>query len=222
MEFGKAFSFPFEDQDWIKKIGIGALIMLIPLVGGFIVAGWGLEVTRRVIRREAQPLPDWTDFGKFLVDGLKVMVIGLVYALPIILFSICSQTPLIFMGNGGDDTIATIYSLVMVCFGCLVFIYALFLGLVMPAAVANFAATDQLGAAFRFGEVFGLVRAAPGPYVLVLLGSFLAGIIAMLGSIACGIGALLTAAYAMAINGHLQGQAYNAAMAAKGMQVEAY
>ena len=28
MDFGKAFSFVFEDEDWIKKIGVGGLISL--------------------------------------------------------------------------------------------------------------------------------------------------------------------------------------------------
>ena len=220
MEFGKAFSFPFEDQDWIKKVGIAALVMLIPIVGGIAVAGWGFEVTRRVIRRDPQPLPDWSDFVTYLVNGLKVVVVGLAYALPIILVSACSQGIFYAAGQGGDDTMMSIATVVMICFSCLMILYGIFMGLVMPAALGNFAATDQLGAAFRFGEVFGLVRAAPGPYVLVLLGAFLAGIIAMLGSIACGIGALLTSAYAMAINGHLQGQAYNEASALRGAKAE--
>jgi len=41
MDFGKAFSFVFEDEDWIKKIGVGGLISLIPVIGVFLVLGWG-------------------------------------------------------------------------------------------------------------------------------------------------------------------------------------
>jgi hypothetical protein len=66
---------------------------------------------------------------------------------------------------------------------------------------------------FRVGEVFGLVRAAPVAYLLVLVGGIIAGIISGLGSIACGIGVLLTAPYGLAINGHFMGQAYKQAMA---------
>jgi hypothetical protein len=84
---------------------------------------------------------------------------------------------------------------------------------VLPAAIGNFAATGQLGAAFRFNEVFGLVRAAPGAYFMVFLGSIVASIIAGLGLIACIIGVLFTAAYAYMINAHLWGQAYKAAKA---------
>jgi hypothetical protein len=44
MEFGKAFSFPFEDQDWVKKLGIAGLLMIIPIIGWLAVAGWGIEM----------------------------------------------------------------------------------------------------------------------------------------------------------------------------------
>jgi hypothetical protein len=219
MDFGKAFTYVFDDQDWIKKVGIGALLMLIPLLGQIMVGGYALEATKRVIRREERPLPDWTDFGSYIVMGLQVMVIGFVYALPIILISACSQG-LVFAGQeGGDDTLMSVAAIVSVCFGCLSLLYGVLIGLMVPAAMGNFAASEQFGAAFRFGEVFGLVKAAPGAYVLVLLGSFLAGLVSMLGLILCFIGVVLTVAYAMLISAHLQGQAYNAAIEAKAMQV---
>lgn len=216
MDFGKAFTFPFDDQEWLKKVGIAGLILLIPVIGGLVIAGYGAEITKRVIRRHPEPLPDWNDFMGYLVKGLQVFVIGFVYALPIILIQACSQTAL-FMGTESyDDTVMTIVTIVTVCFGCVTFLYALAMGMVLPAAIGNFLHKDQLGAAFRFGEVFGLVRAAPGAFALALLGSFLAGIIGSLGTIACVIGALFTAAYAGMINGHLQGQAYLAGLEASG------
>lgn len=219
MEFGKAFSYVFEDPDWLKKIGIAALVSLIPLVGQIIALGWSLEVTRRLIRREPALLPDWSDFGGHLIRGLQVFVIGLVYALPVILVSACQQTIPLLMGNNSDDTVTSIILVLSICFSCVILIYSIFLGLVLPAAIGNFAATDQLGAGFRFGEVFGLVRAAPAAYVIVLLASIVSGIVASLGIILCFIGVFLTSAYAYTVNAHFIGQAYNQAMTAKGMQV---
>ena len=63
---------------------------------------------------------------------------------------------------------------------------------------------------------FALIRAAPGAYLIVLLGGMAAGFIAPLGSIACGVGALLTSAYALLINAHLLGQAYRSAVETMG------
>ncbi len=51
MDFGKAFTYAFEDQDWLKKLGIGGLLLLIPIFGILAVMGWTVEITRRVIHR---------------------------------------------------------------------------------------------------------------------------------------------------------------------------
>ncbi len=214
MNIGKAFVFPTEDQDWLRKVGIAALVMLIPLVGSFALAGWGLEVTRRVIRREPQPLPDWTDFGGYIVGGLQVAVIGFAYVLPIFLIVACSQGLLFSLTDSDNDTITSIVTLISICLSCIVFLFVIFMMFFVPAAIGKFADTGQMSAAFRFGEIFGLVRAAPAAYLLVLLGNLIAGILASLGVIACIIGVFFTSAYAAAINGHLQGQAYLLASAA--------
>jgi hypothetical protein len=178
-----------------------------------VVLGWGIDITRRVIRKDPTPLPAFDNFGGFLVDGLKVAVITFVYLLPIIIVQACNQGITIGLPEMINDssTVGTITMVTLACFGCLTLLYAIFMGFLLPAALGNFAATDQMGAAFKFGKVFGLVRAAPVPYLLVLLGAAVSGFIAMLGVIACAIGVLFTAVYAQAINAHLQGQAYLAA-----------
>jgi len=212
MDFGKAFSFPFEDQDWIKKLGIIALLSIIPVFGTFVLMGWALEVTRRVIQRDPQPLPDASDFGKYFMNGLKVFVIALVYALPIILLASCGGIGSIALGQEGGDNASSFAGLLYVCLSCLFLPYTILLGLVFPAAIGRFAATGEMGTAFRFGEVFGLVRKAPSAYIMVLLVSMLVGLISsMLGSVLCLIGLLFTTAYAAVINAHMQGQAYNQA-----------
>jgi hypothetical protein len=99
---------------------------------------------------------------------LKAFVIGLVYAIPIILVGACQGLIPALAGNG-DDTVNSIITVVTVCFSCVIFIYAIFLALVLPAAYGKFAASEELGAAFRFSEVVGLVRAAPSAYLIVVL-----------------------------------------------------
>ncbi len=222
MNFGQAFTYVFEDPDWAKKVLIPALIALIPLVGQIFLLGWSLDIARRVIQQNPRPLPD-LDFGRQFVDGLKGLVIGLVYAIPIIIFTIpiiIASTTISSAGTISPDqtptTATTIVSLVSVCCGGIIFLYSILMAFVLPAAYGNFAATGQLGSAFRFSEVIGLVRAAPGAYLLVLLGLIVSGFIGGLGTIACGIGVVVTTAYAMAINGHLYGQAYNEATRNKG------
>ncbi len=43
MDFAKPFTFVFEDQNWLSKIALVAVISLIPVVGVLVLLGWGLE-----------------------------------------------------------------------------------------------------------------------------------------------------------------------------------
>lgn len=222
MDFGKAFTFPFDDQDWIKKLGIAALLMLIPIAGFILVGGWMLELMRRVIQGDGRPMPDWDDFGGYFMKGLQVMVVGIVYGLPVILVNICQQAISLGFTSGdsslgGDETMATVFVVLSICFGCFSFIYGILMGIVIPAALGKLAVTGQIGAAFRFSEIFNMIRATPGPFILAMLGSFLASIVGSLGVILCVIGVLATLAYAYAVTGHLYAQAYKAGSQVSGM-----
>jgi hypothetical protein len=206
MDFGKAFTFVFDDEDWLKKIGLGGLLSLIPLLGIFLVLGWGFEVTRRVISGEAEVLPDWNDFGGYLTRGFLVFLVAFIYLLPVILIQSCTSLPYLY--DSVDDAYYAIVSVITFCFGCLTFLYSLVAYLILPAAFGKYAVTDQLADAFKLGEIFTLVKDNLGSYALVLLGGIIASIVASLGTIACVIGVLFTTVYSMAINGHLWGQAY--------------
>jgi len=46
MDIGKTFTYVFEDEDWVKKVLIGGVINLIPIVGFFFTAGYMLEMGR--------------------------------------------------------------------------------------------------------------------------------------------------------------------------------
>ena len=205
MDFGLSFSFPFQDEDWIKKIVLTAVISIIPLIGQFALMGWMVELTRRVIRGDAEPLPDWADFGGILVLGLKMFVIGFVYSLPLILIVLPMG---IFSSFIDNDSAAAIYSFVMMCFSCFAMIYGLALAFFFPAAVGELAVTDNLGEAINPTNIIAHIRAAPNAYLLAFLGTIVAGFLAGFGIILCFIGIIFTAVYAYAVQGHLYGQAY--------------
>jgi hypothetical protein len=208
MEFGKSFAYIFEEDDWIVKILLAAVIAFIPIIGPLAVAGWGVEITKRAIRKDPEQLPDWGDFLNYLIKGLVVILIGFVYMLPVILVQVCGNSIFFFGQESGEDGLMIIGNILMACFGCLSLIYAIFVVFFIAAAIGRFADTGEVGSAFQFGKVFATVKAAPAAYLMVLLGSFLTGMIAFVGLIACIVGVFFTIAYANAINAHLMGQAY--------------
>jgi hypothetical protein len=215
MDIGKSFGYVFDDDRWITKILIAAAILalgilfswmlLIPLIlAGFLLGGYGIEITRRVLQGSTPVLPEWDNWGDLLVDGLKAWVIGLIYALPMIIVSVCLSIPI---GIASEDAqeVSSVFSAFM---SCLNFLWGIVMGLLLPAAIASFVAEGEVSAAFRFGDVFNLVRHNFGTYVLVLVIGWVASIIGGLGLLACGVGFLVTAPYAGWITAHLRGQAY--------------
>ena len=205
MDFGLSFSFPFQDEEWVKKIVLTAVISLIPIIGQLALIGWLVELTRRVIRGDTEPLPDWADFGGILVLGLKMFAIGFVYALPLMFATIPMA---IFDSLIDSDSAATLYTIVTLCFSCFALIYGLALAFFFPAAVGELAATDNLGAAINPMNIIAHLRAAPSAYLLAFLGTIVAGFLSGFGIILCFVGVIFTTVYAYAVQGHLYGQAY--------------
>jgi len=208
MDFGLAFTYVFQDKDWVKKILFGAVAALIVVIGWIPLLGWLIEIARRVIRQDPEPLAGWTDLGKLFTLGLKGwLIIILVSLLPGIL-----AIPFVFLGSmNNSDTIYTIYS---VCYGCFSILYGIIIALAIPASLGILADTDQLGSALNPSKIISIIKAAPAAYIFALLGTFVASIISELGVILCAVGLFATMAYAYAIMGHLFGQAYRQASGA--------
>jgi hypothetical protein len=223
MDIGKAFTFVFQDKDWIPKvlIGIGILVaglvlswLVVPaIVAGLLLGGYSLEITRRVIRGHDEVLPAWEDWGQLIIDGLQVALIGIVYALPIIILAIFVSVPMEIIADygatrSGLSFLETMSAFVSVALSCVNLLWAIAMSLVLPAAIGRFAAEGELASAFRFGEIIALVRDNLATYVITAVMVWATGIMAGLGLLLCLIGVFFTAVYAELVTGHLYGQAY--------------
>lgn len=209
MDLAKSFSFVFEDENWVAKIIIGGIIAIIPIIGWFLVMGYMVGIARNVIRNNPRPLPEWSDFGQLIVDGLYAFVIGFVYMLPLIIVACIFYAPaaLLFSGDNGD--MGTVGTLISCCFSIFAVLYSLLAGwFFIPSALGHYADTNELGAALRFNEVLGLSRANPGAFLIALLVSVLASFLAGFGILLCCIGVLFTTFYSQLVTGHIYGQAY--------------
>jgi hypothetical protein len=113
-----------------------------------------------------------------------------------------------------DSDLAGVFAVLSFCTGCISFFYSIFLGLVLPAGFGILADSDNLEEAINPSKILELLRSAPGPYVITLLGAIIASIVASFGLVFCFIGVFFTMAYSVAFQGHLIGQAYNEANSA--------
>jgi hypothetical protein len=154
MDFGlildDAFAFTkqgvFENTDrWLKLI-LAILCLGIPL-NGYVMR----------IYRAIQPAPDVDTWGSLFVDGLKLMLLGLVYAIPIfVLYAIIYGS--IFMavlsGNSAHIDSAEIagwtpnIGLVL-----LMFLVEIAVGLIVPVASIILARTNSFSEALNIGAI---------------------------------------------------------------------
>lgn len=214
MQFGKALSFVFNDPDWIKKVGIAALVFFVPAVGGILVLGWALEIASRVISGSNDPLPDWSNIGEHLKRGFFATVVSVAYSLPLIILMSCfygiTIAATIAASEGNNSNADSIMTMMGLCMSCAYVIIGIPTGFFSLAALGNLAAANgELGAGFRFNEIMGLLRAAPGAYAIAVFGgAIIASVLVPLGMLVCFVGMFFTAAYAAAVTYHLVGQAY--------------
>jgi hypothetical protein len=123
MDIGSAFTFMFDDEDWIKKLAIGggALLLGIIIVPIFAVNGYMLQTVKDVRDGRPTPLPEWNELGTLITKGLIVSVIGLIYSIPALIFFCLTFGALAMTGNLESDTsgILIISSYILMCFGIL-------------------------------------------------------------------------------------------------------
>ena len=205
MNFGNAFSFIFDDANWFKKIIIPTLVGLIPVIGQMVIGGYIIRTIRNVANKDPYPLPEM-DFGEDLRLGFGWVVVGLVYSIPMAIVGAIMSLVTQSLEQNAENPILIIASIGL---GLMMGVWGLIMAFFLPAAQANYAVKDKIGAAFNLKEVFGMIFRNPVAWLLVLVGTFLSGLIAPLGIIACGVGVLLTTMYASLVNAHLSGQAYS-------------
>lgn len=147
-QIGDAFAFPFRDPDRISKFLIGALMVLPSsgLRGLLFLLGYSVPISQRVMRKDRNPLPDWSDSGALFVIGFKYVVLYVVYLLPIIAIVLI----LFFLGIiaaliEGEGTGVSLLLLFYVVLFFATVPYAIAPAIFTPLITIRFAERDEIG-----------------------------------------------------------------------------
>ena len=206
MDVGKSLRFVFEDKEWLSKILIGSLILLVsvpltPVLVGFlglaIVTGYSLDVLRNVRVGSVRPLPEWRDrWGEWLVEGLKLLLVLLIWSLPLIVLNVFSGLG-DYMTGQGSGLLSLFGGLMLAGTSLLMLLWGLVVALVTPAIYLRLAETREMGSGFQFNAIYVWTRDHLGDVViavilstLLTLGLVLVG--GVIGILLCGIGLILT------------------------------
>jgi hypothetical protein len=222
MDIGRAVQHPLQDQAWPSKLGIGALIALVPILN-FALFGYCVDHLKNTANGRELPLPTWDGLGEKFMDGLKLFVINFILALPLVvlscLFSLATGG-IAAMSGGSEDlqgAAAAGIGVIGLALACVALIYGLILAYITPAILIQYAKARDIGACLRIGELLGITRLNSGNYVmifLVLIGMSILlslvvgvlGIIPCLGWILALIVSLLLTPYFAVLIGNLCGQ----------------
>lgn len=154
---------PLQDREWLKKIGIGALIGFIPILNlsllGYLLE-WIMITSREPENAEFSALPEWKGFGRLLANGLIVFVIILGYSL----------VPVILLGIGRTMVISGwIYSVLGYLFKFLAGLGSVLMSFILPIVLINFAHDGKIEAAYDIKSIVNKIAVVFPEYLLVYL-----------------------------------------------------
>jgi hypothetical protein len=156
MDFGKTIGDSFEYAKeglvgkWVNWLLLIISCIIFPLILGYIVR----------IFRGSQKAPELNEWGSMFIDGIKLFIVVLIYAIPLIIvafvvFGIAIFTGIFSLTDLGQGNPAAIMGLIMTSiFGAIILaILSIIIGLILATAIVRFARMDSFGEAFNFTAI---------------------------------------------------------------------
>ena len=155
---------------WDKWVLLIISCIIFPLFMGY---------TMRIYRGE-NPAPALDDWGGMFIDGIKLLVVGVIYALPVLFleFVLLGSATIAMVssvrtsaGPSFIDPGAVIGLLLAILFGAMIVVIALIIiGLIAATASVRFARTNRFSEAFNFGAIFAHIgKIGVMTYIIALI-----------------------------------------------------
>jgi hypothetical protein len=194
-ELSDSIAWPSRDPEWVSKVLLNGLILLIPIVGQLVVLGWMLCALDN-LRAGRQQLPP-AGFS-YIGRGVNLFVVFLVYGLAIgvvVGVLIGAGFAIALSGSAGLTALGVV--LTLLGYGIVLLAY-LVLALLSPAIIL---ATERGGIAGGL-DVPAVIRFVSADFETSLrvgLFALVSYVIGSVGAIACGIGQVFTTPYGYAV-----------------------
>jgi len=218
MDFGRCFTFVTEDPEWLVKVLIGGVFVMLSvlLIGLPFAFGYVARTLRNVVAGAARPLPAWDDLGGIFSDGLRVFGVQIVYSLGV---AAVALAPLCIVGAGAiavgttperapgvEDTVGAVGALGIMAFYGLAMLAGLVLAVYLPAALVRTVMKESFGEGFNFKANVAFITANLANYALSVVAYLVAGFVAQFGIVLCFVGLFPAAFWSYLVAAHGLGQ----------------
>jgi hypothetical protein len=195
-----AFAWPLKDPDWLTKLLIIAVILVIPIAGAINGLGWMLASLDRLRAGEERLAPANL---RYIGRGFPLFVVNFFYILGVVVVAALIYVPAVIVASNQSQgqanpalvSLAVLLSLLAFSVATL---GSLALDFAMPSIVLG---TDRGGirGGLQLRAVLRMARANISNTLIAGLMLIAASFVGSLGMVACGVGILFTTAYALAM-----------------------
>lgn len=214
MNITRAFSILFEDRDWLNKLVITAIVtlmtalltpLLVGLAGWALLLGYMIDIIRNMRAGSLTPLPRWDDFGRFLSNGIPVLIAFIVYSLPTALLGCCSW--FLLQSSGGTSLVGGSVALgVGCCLFPMLLAYNIITQPMLALGMGRYSEDPRTEVFFDFNGLFELLRTHTDAVLQWLLAVVIADLIFAVCAVIPCLGWVAGLALLVPVQGILTGQ----------------
>jgi hypothetical protein len=150
----EGLSYPFKGDNALGRNVIGGVLVMFSflIIPAFAYYGYLVRVLHDTVEGGEEP-PEFDEWGEMIFDGIKMLVISLVYGIVPFAIAFAILTAGIVGGAAAGDSGGGIVAGFGIIGALVFFVASLVLFYVLPAALTNFAREGSVAAAFEFDTI---------------------------------------------------------------------
>jgi hypothetical protein len=167
MDYGSMVGESFE---YAKEAVVGKWNKWVMLIIATILLGLPLMGYSMKILRGEKPAPEVEDWGTLFMDGIKYLIVSLIYAIPLIIVWVVVIGASAVAIMSGDST-AMMAAFGAMAIGLLIMlVLAVIIAVFAIIGIVRFARTGSIGEAFNFGAILATIgKLGWVPYIIAIV-----------------------------------------------------
>jgi hypothetical protein len=175
MDYGSMVgeSFEYAKEAVVGKWNKWLMLIIATILLGIPLMGYAMKVLRA-----EKPAPEVEDWGTLFIDGIKYIIVAIIYAIPLIIvwFVVAGASALTIMSGDATRMMAALGAIAL---GLVItFILAVIIAVFEVIGIVRFARTGSIGEAFNFNAILATIgKLGWVPYIISLVVLLVVGIV---------------------------------------------